>query len=116
MQAAKDFDLLLQSMQENHVSRSKLLAQQNENQSVEEELQLLQDGCVLYKVVGPILVKQSQAEAKATIHKRLEYIRGELERCDKMETEMTRKIKETSGRIETLKKRVVEGEQQRRRP
>jgi len=32
---------------------------------------------VVFKLVGPVLVKQDQAEAKANVDKRLEFIRGE---------------------------------------
>lgn len=33
---------------------------------------------MLYKLVGPILVKQSVVEARSTVQKRLEYIEQEM--------------------------------------
>ena len=38
----------------------------------------LADGNVIYKLIGPILVKQELLEAKQTVEKRLEYISKEL--------------------------------------
>jgi len=32
----------------------------------------------IYKLIGPVLVKQDLDEAKATVAKRLEYINGEM--------------------------------------
>jgi prefoldin beta subunit len=32
----------------------------------------------VYKLIGPVLVKQDLEEAKATVAKRLEYINGEM--------------------------------------
>ena len=43
-----------------------------------QELDVLEDGAVVYKLVGPVLVKQELAEAKQTLEKRLEYIKKEL--------------------------------------
>jgi len=43
-----------------------------------KELQLLDDGTPVYKIVGPVLMSQPLDEAKNTIEKRLEFIGGEL--------------------------------------
>ena len=43
-----------------------------------QELDVLEDDAVVYKLVGPVLVKQELAEAKQTLEKRLEYINKEL--------------------------------------
>lgn len=50
---------------------------------VMEELGRLDDSAGVYKLIGPALVKQDPAEAKANVTKRLDYIRGEMERVDK---------------------------------
>ena len=42
-----------------------------------QELDLANDN-VVYKLIGPILVKQDLLEAKQTVEKRLEYITKEL--------------------------------------
>ncbi|KAF8724559.1 hypothetical protein HU200_020820 [Digitaria exilis] len=43
-----------------------------------QELELLDDGANVYKLIGPVLVKQDLAEAKANVKKRIEYISAEL--------------------------------------
>jgi hypothetical protein len=43
-----------------------------------QELELLSDGANVYKLIGPVLVKQDLAEAKANVKKRIEYISAEL--------------------------------------
>lgn len=47
-----------------------------------QELELLEDDATVYKMVGPLLVKQDLVEAKSNVGKRLEYIEGELKRLD----------------------------------
>ena len=43
-----------------------------------QELELLDDDANVFKLIGPVLVKQDLAEAKANVNKRLEYITAEL--------------------------------------
>ncbi|XP_067321090.1 prefoldin subunit 6 isoform X2 [Anolis sagrei] len=59
-------------------SRQKLEAQLTENNIVQEELGFLDASNAVFKLIGPVLVKQDMEEAKATVGKRLEYIAGEI--------------------------------------
>lgn len=43
-----------------------------------QELDLLNDSANVYKLIGPVLVKQDLAEARANVRKRIEYISAEL--------------------------------------
>jgi hypothetical protein len=43
-----------------------------------QEFATLTPNNVVYKLVGPVLIKQDQAEAKNNIDKRLEFIRREM--------------------------------------
>lgn len=43
-----------------------------------QELALLEADAVVYKLVGPVLVKQELEEAKQTVDKRLQYITKEV--------------------------------------
>jgi len=43
-----------------------------------QELEFLDDDANVFKLIGPVLVKQDLAEAKANVNKRLEYITAEL--------------------------------------
>ena len=65
-------------MQQVASQQETLMTQQNENQLVMKELELIKGDRPVYKLVGPVLVKQDLAEAKDTITKRLEYIKKQM--------------------------------------
>lgn len=56
-----------------------------------QELDILNAQNVVYKLIGPVLVKQDLDEAKATVGKRLEYINGEIQRHENLLKELERK-------------------------
>ncbi|CAB1325094.1 unnamed protein product [Coregonus sp. 'balchen'] len=72
-------------------ARQKLEAQVTENNIVKEELDLLDTQNTVYKLIGPVLVKQDLEEAKATVAKRLEYINGEIQRYETLLKDMEKK-------------------------
>jgi prefoldin beta subunit len=58
------------------------MTQQGENEMVMKELELLEEDANVFKMIGPVLVKQDLVEAKANVGKRLDYIKGELSRME----------------------------------
>ncbi|MBA0724266.1 hypothetical protein Golax_020969 [Gossypium laxum] len=66
----------------NHQVRKKYTIQLGENELVLKELDLLKEDANVYKLIGPVLVKQDLAEANANVRKRIEYISAELKRLD----------------------------------
>ncbi|KAA8588548.1 prefoldin subunit 6 [Etheostoma spectabile] len=72
-------------------ARQKLETQLTENNIVKEELDLLDSTNTVYKLIGPVLVKQDLDEAKATVTKRLEYINGEIQRYETVLKDMEKK-------------------------
>ncbi|XP_072960305.1 prefoldin subunit 6 [Typha angustifolia] len=66
----------------NHQVRKQYTIQLGENELVLKELELLSEDANVYKMIGPVLVKQDLAEANANVKKRIEYISGELKRLD----------------------------------
>ncbi|KAL0973917.1 hypothetical protein UPYG_G00212910 [Umbra pygmaea] len=72
-------------------ARQKLEAQLTENNIVKEELDLLDSENTVYKLIGPVLVKQDLEEAKATVAKRLQYINGEIQRYETLLKDMEKK-------------------------
>ncbi|CAI5724686.1 unnamed protein product [Peronospora destructor] len=68
--------------------------QANENDMVKKELDLLDDEAKVYKLVGPVLLKQDVDEAKTNVNKRLEFINNEL---GKVTTKIEMKEKEAVG-------------------
>ncbi|RMZ18430.1 hypothetical protein D0859_17271 [Hortaea werneckii] len=63
-------------------ARQKLESQQQENKNVQKEFQTLNEEANIYKLVGPVLLKQDSAEAKSTVEGRLEYIDKEIKRIE----------------------------------
>ncbi|XP_058116515.1 probable prefoldin subunit 6 [Anopheles ziemanni] len=70
----KEFNKLVQTQQQ-------LDGQFFENKSILEELQMLKPANTVYKLYGPVLVKQDLEESKQNVGKRIEYITKELKRC-----------------------------------
>ncbi|EFC46227.1 predicted protein, partial [Naegleria gruberi] len=71
-----------------------LLAQKNENDTVKLEFDLIDetsDEVEVYKLIGPVLIKQDAAEAKSNVEKRLEFIKKEVENADKKIEESLKK-------------------------
>lgn len=63
-------------------NRTTLESQLKENEQVEVEFGLLTDDSVVYKMIGPCLVKQDHVEAKSNVTKRIEFIKGEIKRSE----------------------------------
>jgi prefoldin beta subunit len=63
-------------------ARQKLEAQQSENQAVKKEFDGLDEEAGIYKLVGPILLKQERTEAVSAVDGRLEYIGKEITRTE----------------------------------
>uniref|UniRef100_A0A7S0S3N0 Prefoldin subunit 6 n=1 Tax=Chlamydomonas leiostraca TaxID=1034604 RepID=A0A7S0S3N0_9CHLO len=63
-------------------TRTQLVSQATENQGVLEELGRLGEDANVFKLIGPALIKQDLVEAKSNVSKRLEYIKGEIDRAE----------------------------------
>ncbi|KAJ7492736.1 prefoldin subunit 6 [Mycena latifolia] len=63
-------------------ARQRLDAQLSENELVKKEFAQLAPDNIVYKQIGPVLVKQDQAEAKSNVETRLEFIKGEIKRVE----------------------------------
>ncbi|XP_052889283.1 probable prefoldin subunit 6 [Anopheles moucheti] len=70
----REYSKLVQTQQQ-------LDGQYFENKSILEELQMLKPTNTVYKLYGPVLVKQDLEESKQNVGKRIEYISKELIRC-----------------------------------
>ena len=59
-------------------ARQKLESQQQENKGVQKEFSLLPPESNIYKLVGPVLLKQERSEAVLAVEGRLEFIEKEM--------------------------------------
>ncbi|EED20248.1 prefoldin subunit 6, putative [Talaromyces stipitatus ATCC 10500] len=64
------------------LARQKLESQQQENQAVQQEFASLDDDSKIYKLVGPVLLKQEKSEAVMAVDGRLEFIEKEIKRIE----------------------------------
>ncbi|XP_042875502.1 prefoldin subunit 6-like [Penaeus japonicus] len=81
--------------------RSQLDGQLNENKVVKEELDLIDDSAVVYKLIGPSLIRQDLEEARQNVNKRIDYIQQEIKRH---ENSMQKLEKEAEGKRDNLNK------------
>ncbi|EFJ31529.1 hypothetical protein SELMODRAFT_87211 [Selaginella moellendorffii] len=79
---ASELNKIQKDISKNHQVRRQYTIQQGENEMVIKELELLKEDANVFKLIGPVLVKQDLVEAKANVNKRIEYITGELRRLD----------------------------------
>ncbi|CAN1227359.1 Prefoldin subunit 6 [Linum grandiflorum] len=79
---ANDLSKIQKDIAKNHQVRKKYTIQLGENELVLKELELLREDANVFKLIGPVLVKQDLAEANANVRKRIEYISAELKRHD----------------------------------
>ncbi|TQD81228.1 hypothetical protein C1H46_033257 [Malus baccata] len=90
----------------NHQVRKKYTIQLGENELVLKELDLLSEDANVFKLIGPVLVKQDLAEARANVRKRIEYISAELKRLDATLQDMEEKQNSKKETILKLQQRA----------
>lgn len=79
-----------------------LASQQNENEMVKQELALLTDESNVYKMVGPVLLKQDLDEAKSTVDKRLEFIGSERKKVERSLEAKETKANEIAAAVQQM--------------
>ncbi|CAF0926155.1 unnamed protein product [Didymodactylos carnosus] len=82
-----------------------LYVTKTENEFVKQEFETLEADATVYKLIGPVLIKQELSEGKETVEKRLVYCDGELKR-------LTTMIKDTEKKLETHREVIAKIQQQ----
>merc|ERR1719422_889407 len=86
-----------------HVNlRQQLEGQLSENTLVKEELDRLEAGAGVFKMIGPALIKQDLTEAKQNVQKRIDYITGELKRHENLIKELEKKCESHKENLNKL--------------
>jgi len=78
------YKALQKDLQKHMSARQQLDSQFNENTLVLDELKRLETDATVFKMIGPVLVKQEVEESKQNVQKRIDYISGEIKRHDTM--------------------------------
>lgn len=98
------FQSIQQSLQTTIESRQKLESQSQENQSVQAEFDALDDDSNIYKLIGPVLVKQDPLEAKQNVARRIELLKEETKRVEE-------EIKKRQAEAEACKAEIIQIQQ-----
>ncbi|KAK8164564.1 Prefoldin [Phyllosticta citrichinensis] len=97
-----EFSTLQTALQTIVDGRQKLESQQQENQGVQAELDKIPSDANVYKLVGPVLLKQDKGEAGMAVKGRLEFIEKEIKRIEKQIGEVQEKSERKKMDIITL--------------
>ncbi|PIN23439.1 Prefoldin subunit 6, KE2 family [Handroanthus impetiginosus] len=103
---SNDLNKLQKDIAKNHQVRKKYTIQLGENELVLKELDLLNEDANVYKLIGPVLVKQDLAEANANVRKRIDYISAELKRLDSTLQHLEEKQNSRKEAILELQQRI----------
>ncbi len=60
------------------ILRQNSISQLKENEMVKDELEKLDSDAPVFKLLGPVLMRQDLDEAKQNVGKRIEFIRAEM--------------------------------------
>mmetsp|Transcript_14835 Transcript_14835/g.20930 ORF Transcript_14835/g.20930 Transcript_14835/m.20930 type:complete len:141 (-) Transcript_14835:320-742(-) len=83
--------------------RDQYTSQLNENEMVAKELEALDDEANLFKMIGPVMVKQDVEEAKTTVQGRITYFKEELERLSKAQKDLEQQQEEQAKKCQELR-------------
>ncbi|KAH7002362.1 Prefoldin [Ilyonectria destructans] len=98
---SEDYQKLQQELQGAVEARQKLEGQKQENLGVQKEFDRLGEGETIYKITGPVLLKQDKFEAEGTVKGRLDFISSEISRLENQ-------IKETQEKLEKKKGEIIQ--------
>ncbi|KAF7882993.1 hypothetical protein BGAL_0262g00160 [Botrytis galanthina] len=96
----EEYQKLQTDLQSSISSRQKLESQQQENKSVQKEFSALSSDSNIYKLVGPVLLKQDKTEAVMAVDGRLEFIEKEIKRVEQA-------IKDVQDKSDGLKMEII---------
>ncbi|CAE6442728.1 unnamed protein product [Rhizoctonia solani] len=105
---SKEYQKVQEDTQTAVETHQRLDSQVNEN---EAEFANLKPHNTIYKMVGPVLVKQDAEEAKSNVNKRLEFIRGEITRVEQQISDLNKKSDKIKTEVVTIQN-VIASQQQ----
>ena len=84
------------------VNKQRMAEKKSENEMVMAEFKMLDDDANIFKMVGPILAKQSLFECKDVVQQRITFIEKEVARLETLETEFQGKITDKTNAVKRL--------------
>ena len=98
----KDLKKLEEDFRKMIKNKQTMMERKSENEMALQEVKLLEDDANIYKLIGPVLVKQDMPEAKSILEKRLEYIEREITGSDHLEKDLQSKITKKTESINKI--------------
>jgi prefoldin beta subunit len=104
------FNVMQKESQKLMELRRQLDAQLTENTVVKEELDILEDEAVVFKLIGPALLKQNLKESKDNVGNRIKFIAEEVKRNDELIKDIETKMEAQREVVQKLQA-VMQGMQ-----
>ncbi|PSS00874.1 hypothetical protein PHLCEN_2v4101 [Hermanssonia centrifuga] len=114
--ASTEFQKLQGDLSNAVEARQRLDAQLSENELVKKEFAQLTTNNTVYKMIGPVLVPQDQTEAKNNVDKRLEFIKGDIERVEGQLKELGEKSEKKKLEIVDIQTSLQQLQQENQTP
>jgi prefoldin beta subunit len=92
-------------------ARQTLESQLAENQAVSAEFATLTDSSNIYKLIGPVLVKQDKTDAVAAVNGRLDFIEKEIKRTEGRIRELQESSEKKRGEVMNLQQKTQAAQQ-----
>ncbi|KAL8844408.1 MAG: hypothetical protein Q9176_001318 [Flavoplaca citrina] len=105
---SEEYQKLQTDLQTQITSRQRLESQQQENLAVRKEFNNLSTDSTIYKLIGPVLLKQEKTEAESAVDGRLEFIEKEIKRVEKLISNMQEQSEGKKMEIYQLQMRTQE--------
>lgn len=84
------------------MNKQKMSEKRSENEMVMSEFKMLDEDATVFKMVGPVLAKQSLFECKDMVQQRINFIEKEVARYETLETEFQGKITDKTASIKKM--------------
>eukprot|EP01130_Rhizamoeba_saxonica_P002177 TRINITY_DN11997_c0_g1_i1.p1 TRINITY_DN11997_c0_g1~~TRINITY_DN11997_c0_g1_i1.p1 ORF type:complete len:117 (+),score=23.06 TRINITY_DN11997_c0_g1_i1:32-382(+) len=98
-QASKRYREIQTALQNLVENKKRLVSQLHENELVKKEFQLLDGDSTVYKLIGPVLVRQELPEARGNVDKRVEFINDEINRLDNKYTDLEKDLRKARDKL-----------------
>ncbi|KAI4132470.1 MAG: hypothetical protein LQ338_000690 [Usnochroma carphineum] len=106
---SEEYQKLQTDLQTQITSLHRLESQKTENTSVRSTLSATDPSANIYKLIGPVLLKQDKQEAESAVEGRLEFIGNEMKRVEKLIAEMQEKSEGKKMEVYQLQMKLQEG-------
>lgn len=87
-------------------ARQTLESQLTENRAVSAEFSTLSDSSNIYKLIGPVLLKQDKTDAVTSVNGRLEFIEKEIKRSEGRIKELQESSEKKRGEVVSLQQKM----------